>query len=488
MSNFSIQKGGTMPFYLGGKAMKPNSGLKVINKYTQEEFCTVPLADESHVEEATAIAATEGAKKMKALPPYVRQEILMNVAAEATKRRDEFAYYLAIEAGKPIADSRGEADRLIQTFQLAAEEATRIGGEYSSLEIAPRAKGYSSITKRVPIGPVSLISPFNFPLNLAAHKIAPAIAAGCPFVLKPASMTPLGALLLGEILAADPQMPPEGFSILPCSRQAGNILTTDERYKLMSFTGSPEVGFALKAKAGKKPVILELGGNAFCLIDDDDVGMATIVEEVVHGAFYQSGQSCISIQRLLVNDGIYDQFKAALVEKVKSLKMGDPMNEDTFIGPLINSGAADKVESWVKEAVDKGGNLLCGGVRSERNFVSPAVVENVPHDTDLARDEVFGPVVCLERYTDFKEAVELVNASKFGLQAGVYTNNWNKAHYAFDNIECGGVCINSVPSVRIDSQPYGGVKDSGIGREGPKFAIEDYTEIRVMVMKNAGKL
>jgi acyl-CoA reductase-like NAD-dependent aldehyde dehydrogenase len=319
--------------------------------------------------------------------------------------------------------------------------------------------------------------------------MAPAIAAGCPFVLKPASMTPLGALLLGEILAGDPNMPPEGFSILPCSREAGNILTTDERYKLMSFTGSPDVGFALKAKAGKKPVILELGGNAFCVIEDIvSTGLETTIEEVVHGAFYQSGQSCISIQRLLVHEGIYDEFKDGLVAKVKSLKMGDPMDEDTFIGPMINSQAADKIESWVKEAVEKGGTLLCGGLRLERNIVSPAVVENVPYDTALAQDEVFGPVVCIEKYTDFKEAVKIVNNSKFGLQAGVYTNNWNKAHYAFDNIECGGVCINAVPSVRIDSQPYGGVKDSGLGREGPKFAIEDYTELRVMVMKNAGRL
>ena len=283
-------------------------------------------------------------------------------------------------------------------------------------------------------------------------------------------------------------MPPEGFSILPCSREAGNILTTDERFKLMSFTGSPDVGFALKAKAGKKPVILELGGNAFCMVDDLEQGLETTVDEIVHGAFYQSGQSCISIQRIVVHESVYDVFKNALVDKVKSLKCGDPMEEDTFIGPVINDSAAKKVTSWVKEAVDKGGILLCGGERLDRNIVTPAIVENVPHDTDLAQDEVFGPVVCIEKYSDFKEAVNLVNKSKFGLQAGVYTNNWNKAHYAFDNIECGGVCINSVPSVRIDSQAYGGVKDSGIGREGPKYAIEDYTELRVMVMKNAGLL
>jgi len=316
--------------------MTPNGNLPVINKYNQEEFCKVALADESHVDKATEIAATVGAEKMRELPPYVRQQILQNVVEEATRRRDEFGYYLAIEAGKPIKDARGEADRLIQTFQLAAEEATRIYGEYANLEIAARGKGYSSLTKRVPIGPVSLISPFNFPLNLAAHKVAPAIAAGCPFVLKPASTTPLGALLIGEILSKDPNMPPEGFSILPCSRAAGNLLTTDDRFKLMSFTGSPGVGYKLKNQSGKKPVVLELGGNAACVVDDLNVGLSQLVEEVVHGAFYQSGQSCISIQRLFVNENIYDQFVDAFVSKVKSLKAGDPLDEDVFIGPLIS--------------------------------------------------------------------------------------------------------------------------------------------------------
>ena len=256
--DYVVKKGSSLPFYLGGDPVKPNENLVVFNKYNGEEFCKVALADESHVDKAIEIAAGVGAKKMRELPAYVRQQILQNVVDEATRRRDEFGYYLAIEAGKPIKDARGEADRLIQTFKLAAEESTRIYGEYADLEIAPRAAGYSSVTKRVPIGPVSLISPFNFPLNLAAHKVAPAIAAGCPFVLKPASKTPLGALLIGEILANDTKMPAEGFSILPCSREAGNLLTTDNRFKLMSFTGSPDVGYALKDKASKKPVVLEV--------------------------------------------------------------------------------------------------------------------------------------------------------------------------------------------------------------------------------------
>jgi acyl-CoA reductase-like NAD-dependent aldehyde dehydrogenase len=514
--DYVVQKGSSLPFYLGGDPFKPNENLAVLNKYTGEEFCKVALADESHVDKAIEIAAGVGAKKMRELPAYVRQQILQNVVDEATRRRDEFGYYLAIEAGKPIKDARGEADRLIQTFKLAAEESTRIYGEYADLEIAPRAAGYSSVTKRVPVGPVSLISPFNFPLNLAAHKVAPAIAAGCPFVLKPASKTPLGALLIGEILANDPNMPPEGFSILPCSREAGNLLTTDNRFKLMSFTGSPDVGYALKDKASKKPVVLEvrfavitpinhifsccspyifnlvclfqLGGNAACIIDDLDVGLSQLVDEVVHGAFYQSGQSCISVQRLFVRDTIYEKFRDAFVSKVKTLKAGDPLDEDTFIGPVISEDDAKRVESWVQEAVEGGATLLCGGKRFDRVFVSPAVVENVPRTAKLYAEEVFGPAVCIEKYSDFKTAVAEVNNSRFGLQAGVYTNNFNYAHYAFDKIDAGGVCINSTPSVRIDSQAYGGVKDSGLGREGIKYAIEDYTEVKVMVMKNAGKI
>lgn len=468
--------------------MTPNSDLAVLNKYNGEEFCRVALADKETVDQAAEIAHAQGAAKMRALPAHVRQQILQNVVDEATKRRDEFGYYLAIEAGKPIQDARGEADRLIQTFQLAAEEATRIYGEYADLAISSRGEGYTSVTKPFPIGPVSLIAPFNFPLNLAAHKVAPAIAAGCPFVLKPASNTPLGALLIGEILAKDPNMPPEGFSILPCSRDAGNLLTTDERFKLMSFTGSPGVGFHLKSIAGKKPVVLELGGNAACVVDDLNVGLAQTVTEVVHGAFYQSGQSCISVQRLFVNEDIYTEFRDAFVAEVKSLKLGDPLDEDTFIGPVISQKEAARVESWVAEAVQGGGTLLCGGERSGYAFCSPAVVENCPRSAKLNVEEVFGPAVTIESYSDFAEVCEEVNNSKFGLQAGVYTNNWNRAHYAFDKIEAGGVCINTTPSVRIDSQAYGGVKDSGIGREGLKYAIQDYTELKVMIMKDAGKI
>lgn len=256
----------------------------------------------------------------------------------------------------------------------------------------------------------------------------------------------------------------------------------------MSFTGSPGVGFHLKSIAGKKPVVLELGGNAACVVDDLNVGLAQTVTEVVHGAFYQSGQSCISVQRLFVNEDIYTEFRDAFVAEVKSLKLGDPLDEDTFIGPVISQKEAARVESWVAEAVQGGGTLLCGGERSGYAFCSPAVVENCPRSAKLNVEEVFGPAVTIESYSDFAEVCEEVNNSKFGLQAGVYTNNWNRAHYAFDKIEAGGVCINTTPSVRIDSQAYGGVKDSGIGREGLKYAIQDYTELKVMIMKDAGKI
>lgn len=339
------------------------------------------------------------------------------------------------------------------------------------------------------MGVCSFISPFNFPLNLVAHKVAPAIAAGCPFVLKPASLTPIGALLLGEILSQDELLPKGAFSVIPCPRNAADQFTTDERIKLLSFTGSPIVGWALKQKAGKKKVVLELGGNAACVVDELVPDMKSVVSNVVHGAFYQSGQSCISVQRLLVNSAIYEEFKAHLVQEVEQLKSGDPLDESTFIGPVISEGEANRIKSWVDAAVKKGAKLLCGGTLTGPIYAA-TIVENVPHDCQLFKEEVFGPVVCLEQYdgNDFKAVIDLVNDSDYGLQAGVFTSDLNKAFYAFENIEAGGVVINAVPSVRVDSMPYGGVKAAGIGREGIRYAIEDMTELRVMVMKNVGTI
>jgi len=485
--DYSFKEGMELPFYLNGAPVYANADLEVMDKYTGKVFCKVALANKADIENAIQNVSTTGFAKMRNLPHYMRKEILKNIVEQVKARREEFAMMLCIEAGKPIKDSRGEVDRLIQTFDIAAEEAVRIYGEYADLDIAQRGVGYTSVTKKFPIGPVSMVSPFNFPLNLTAHKVAPAIAAGCSFVLKPASKTPLGALLLGEILAADPRMPKEAFSILPCSRDAGNALTEDDRFKLLSFTGSPDVGWNLKTRSGKKGVVLELGGNAACVVDSLMEDMDSVIDMVIHGAFYQSGQSCISVQRLYVHEKFYEEFKTKFVEKVSKLRKGDPKEEETFIGPVISENDASRIVEWIQEAVEGGAKLLCGGEKEDR-IVSAAVVEHVPRNCKLYTEELFGPGVCLEQFSDFKQVVAEVNNSRFGLQAGVFTTDFNKAHYAFENIEAGGVVINAVPSVRIDSQAYGGVKDSGFGREGVRYAIEDMTEIKIMLMRNAGKL
>ena len=396
------------------------------------------------------------------------------------ERYEELALALCIEAGKPIKDARGEVGRLIDTFRVAAEEAVRIDGEMPNLEISARAKGYRGMVKRVPIGPCSFISPFNFPLNLAAHKVAPAIAAGCPFVLKPASRTPIGAIIIGEVLA-ETDLPKGAFSILPCHREGADLFTTDERFKLLSFTGSPDVGWDLKARAGKKPVILELGGNAAVIVDED-ADLDDAVERITFGAFYQSGQSCIGVQRILIHDAIYDELKTRLVEKTAGLKMGDPKDEDTFIGPVISEGEATRLENWVNEAVDAGATLLVGGKR-DGAMLEATLLENAPKGTNIVEEEAFGPVAVISRFSDFDDALNTVNESKFGLQAGIFTRDLYKAQKAWDELEVGGVVIGDVPSWRVDNMPYGGVKDSGLGREGIRWAINDMTEERLLVIR-----
>ncbi|KZY31963.1 aldehyde dehydrogenase, partial [Oleiphilus sp. HI0043] len=341
-------------------------------------------------------------------------------------------------------------------------------------------KGYSGMSKRVPIGPCSFISPFNFPLNLAAHKIAPAIAAGCPFILKPASLTPVGALLIAEVLA-ETNLPEGAFSVLPCHREGAGLFTEDERLKLLSFTGSPDVGWALKTKAGKKKVVLELGGNAACVVDQDaDIDDA--VARIVFGAFYQSGQSCIGVQRVYVHEEIYPLFKDKLLNATRALKMGDPKDPSTFIGPMISEGEAKRLQDWIDEAVEAGAKLLCGGKR-EGVMMQASLLESVGKGQKLREEEAFGPVAILERFNDFDAVLEEVNDSKFGLQAGIFTRDLYKANKAWDILEVGGVIIGDVPSWRVDHMPYGGVKDSGLGREGIKYAIEDMTEQRLLVIR-----
>ncbi|WP_370137807.1 aldehyde dehydrogenase family protein [Alteromonas sp.] len=467
------------PYYLASEPHYANTDLDVTNKYTGEVATKVAMADADTIDNAIA-AAEEAQPAMAAMAPFERQAVLEHCVKRFTERADELAQALCIEAGKPIKDAKGEVSRLIDTFKIAAEESVRINGEVVNLEISARAKGYQGMTKKVPIGPCSFISPFNFPLNLAAHKVAPAIAAGCTFVLKPASRTPIGALIIGEVLA-ETDLPKGAFSILPCSRDGADLFTTDERLKLLSFTGSPDVGWALKAKAGKKPVVLELGGNAACVVDED-ADIEDAIDRVIVGAYYQSGQSCISVQRLLVHSKIYDEFKSRYVEKVKALVSGDPSNEDTFIGPMISEGEAERLHGWIEEAKEKGATILCGGTR-DGAMLEATVMENVPKDCDASAEEAFGPLSILVPFDDYDEALEEVNNSRYGLQAGVFTRDIYKAHKAWDVLDVGGVVIGDVPSWRVDNMPYGGVKDSGLGREGIRYAIEDMSETRLMVIR-----
>ncbi len=467
------------PFYVGGRAEAPNRGLAVTNKYTGQVAAHVALADDDAIERGIALSVA-AAPLFAAWPAYRRQEVLSYAVGRFRERFEELAHVLCIEAGKPIRDARGEVTRLIDTFRVAAEESVRIGGEVMTLDISARARGYRGMTRRVPIGPCSFISPFNFPLNLAAHKVAAALAAGCPFVLKPASLTPIGALLIGEVLA-ETDLPPGTFSILPCSRAGAGAFTTDERLKLLSFTGSPEVGWELKRVAGKKKVVLELGGNAAVIVEPDwDLDDA--VARIAIGAFYQSGQSCISVQRILAHESIYDALRERLIARTRELVCGDPLDEATFVGPLISVAEAERVERWIASAVRAGGRLLCGG-RRDGALLTPALLEDVPRKEPLVCDEAFGPVAVLSRYADFSDALAQVNDSRFGLQAGVFTRDLYKAQAAWDALEVGGVVVGDVPSFRVDNMPYGGVKDSGLGREGVRYAIEDMTELRLLVVR-----
>jgi acyl-CoA reductase-like NAD-dependent aldehyde dehydrogenase len=467
------------PLYVCNEARQPNADLEVTDKFTGEIAFRVAQADAATILEGIA-GTVEATEPMARMAAYERQAVLQHCVERFKQRFDELAFALCVEAGKPIKDSEGEVGRLIDTFRIAAEESVRMTGEVQPLDISPRARGYQGIWKRVPIGPCSFISPFNFPLNLAAHKIAPALAVGCPFIVKPASRTPLGTIIIGEILA-ETDLPRGAFSILPAHRDGADLFTTDERLKLLSFTGSPGVGWDLKAKAGKKKVVLELGGNAAVIIDRD-ADLDDALERVIFGAFYQSGQSCIGVQRILIHDEVYDRFRDMLVARTKTLVAGDPKDRETFVGPMISEGEAKRLDNWIQEAVGSGATLLCGGKR-DGAMLEATLLENVARDTKLNIEEAFGPVAFLIRFTRFEEALEIVNDSKFGLQAGIFTRDLFQMFDAWDRLDVGGVVINDVPSYRVDNMPYGGVKESGLGREGVRFAMEDMTEIRNLVIR-----
>lgn len=471
----------TYPLLVANAPLQPNAALAVTDKYSGELAARVALADAAMIDSAIA-AAVAAEAPMRAFAPWQRQAVLEHCVACFRERFDELALSLCIEAGKPIRDAEGEVTRLIDTFRIAAAEAVRIDGTLPNLEISRRAQGYRGFVKRVPLGACSFITPFNFPLNLVAHKVAPAIAAGCPFVLKPSEKTPLGALIIGQILA-ETDLPKGAFSILPCRIEDAGPFVSDERLKLLSFTGG-QVGWDLKARAGRKKVVLELGGNAACIVDGDQAGkLDAIIERLVFGAYYQSGQSCIKVQRVLAHASLYAALRERLVAAVRALKAGDPRDRSTFLGPLIDEAAAQRLESWIAEAVSGGARLLCGGTR-ERNRLAASVLEQVPDHAKLNRLEAFGPVTVLESFTSFEAALARVNDSDYGLQAGVFTDSLAHTLRAWDVLEVGGVIVNDIPSFRVDNMPYGGVKHSGLGREGVACAIAEMTEPRLLVVRD----
>ena len=470
------------PLYLANKAHEgADDALEVVNKYNQETVAEVARADSELLEQAIQ-KGLEAVPAMQALKPYQKQRILLDCVAKFTERFDEFTEALIAEGGKPEAAAKAEVKRLIATFQFAADAVTTVPeGEVLPLDATEASAGYRGFSKRVPIGLCGFISPFNFPLNLVAHKIAPAIAAGCPFILKPASYTPIGALMIADVLA-ETDLPEGAFSILPMSSKVADVLVTDERIKLLSFTGSDKVGWDMKARAGKKKVVLELGGNAAVMIEPD-ADLEKALPRVITGGYSQAGQVCISVQRVLIHKDIYQSVKDKLVALAKEVKSGDPSQADVVIGPMIDKGELERIQQWIDEAVEEGATLLCGG-EVDGLVMNATILENVSHESKLYKDEAFGPVMILEAYDDFDKGIELANDSRFGLQVGVYSSSINKAMQAWDHIEAGGVIINDVPTFRVDNMPYGGVKDSGFGREGVKYAIEDMTEIRLMVIKD----
>jgi acyl-CoA reductase-like NAD-dependent aldehyde dehydrogenase len=467
------------PYYLANRPRQPNSDLAVVDKFTDKVISHVALADKCALDEAIAAAAA-AAVPMRRLAPWQRKAALKHLLDRCSERRDELADVLVVEAGKPIQFAKAEVARLLDTIEHAAEESTRILGEVLPLDTTERGAGYRGMWQRVPVGPCGFITPWNFPLNLVAHKIAPAIACGCPFVLKPASYTPISALILGEILA-ETDLPVGAFSILPMRSADAAALAEDERLKKLSFTGSASVGWDLRDRARKKHVTLELGGNAAVIIDRDaDVDDA--IKRCLFGGYYQSGQSCISVQRIYVHRDVYDSFRDKFVEAVRGLVVGNPRDAKTFVGPIISEEDAIRIEHSIKNSVAQGGRLLCGGGRKGR-MVEPAVLEGVPQDADASCEEIFGPVTLLYPFIDFDQALAAVNDSHYGLQAGVFTRDIGKIQKAWDELDVGGVMINEVPSWRADQMPYGGSKDGGLGREGIRWAIESMTDVRLLVIR-----
>jgi acyl-CoA reductase-like NAD-dependent aldehyde dehydrogenase len=465
-----------IPIYLAGEFVAAGRPLEVRNPATGELVGTTFQAGPGELERATQ-AAVSAFGQTRRLASYQRRDALAHVAQRITEDADELTELLTRESGKPIKDAKGEVARAALTFRTAGEEALRINGEWLPLDWNAASRGRSGIVRRYPIGPVAGISPFNFPLNLAVHKVAPAIAAGCSIVLKPPSADPLVMLRVARYLD-ETDLPKGAVSILPMDRPTGDAMVRDERFKLLSFTGSPSVGWKMKAEAGKKKVVLELGGNAGAIVDETaDLDWA--VSRLVYGSFAYAGQVCISVQRIYVVDSIYDAFAAKFVEKVRALKVGDPLDPATDLGPMVDEKAVRRTHEWVQEALQAGATALVGD-QPDGLFYPPTVLVDAPKSCRVCGEEVFAPVVNLFRVPDFASAIDEINDSQFGLQCGIFTNDMERTLTAHDELEVGGVIVNDIPTWRIDHMPYGGVKDSGLGREGLRYSIEDMTEPRLL--------
>ncbi len=463
--------------YIAGEFQITGKELKVINPFDNSIVGSTYLAGEEELNKAI-LKANEIKNKLRDLPSFKKYKILKDIASGIQSKKGELALILAKEAGKPLKYAQGEIDRAIQVFTIAAEESKRLPKEYISIDWTPAGEDKEGLIKYFPIGLVAGIAPFNFPLNLAVHKIAPAIASGNPIILKPARPTPLSVLELAKIIDKT-DLPKGALSILPMDREAGNSLVTDERISMLSFTGSPEVGWKMKSDAGKKKVVLELGGNAGVIVSDTaDINLA--VKKCVVGGFAYSGQVCIHVQKIYIYEKIYDTFIEIFIEETRKLRFGAPDNSETDISVMIDEENAIRVESWVDEAVRDGAEILLGGKR-DGTYFEPTILTKTKNDMKVCALEVFGPVVVVEKYSNFAEAVNIINSSEYGLQAGIFTNSIKEMNHSFNELEVGGVIINDVPAFRVDHMPYGGIKNSGFGREGIKYSIYEMLEPKLMV-------
>jgi acyl-CoA reductase-like NAD-dependent aldehyde dehydrogenase len=475
-----MRPGAPTGFLLCGKEWNEGEVLEVRSPWDQGLVGRVTQATRADARQAVnhAIAAI---RRTRALPRWKRKEILEDVTASLIDQKERFAQLIVAEAGKPVRMARGEVDRAILTFKTAAEETSRLGGETIPLDLTEGNEGRWGLVQRFPVGPVLAITPSNFPLNLAAHKVAPALAAGCPVILKPAPQTPFTALALGEIVLKA-GWPEEALAVMPLSNaDTAWLAEKEDRIKLISFTGSSPVGWELKVRSGRKRVLLELGSNAAMIVHADWPDLDDAALRTAHGAFGHAGQSCISVQRVFVDRNIFQSFLWKLVDCAKKMVSGNPQDEATEVGPLIRPAEAERVEAWIKEAVQGGAKLVAGGERNG-SFITPTVLTATHHGMKVRDEEVFGPVVVVEPYDDFEEALAEANHSRYGLQAGLLTRDAGRILTAFRELEVGSVIVGDTPTWRLDPMPYGGVKDSGLGREGIRSAIQEMTEPRMLVM------